>query len=123
MRRGSWSRQPSNVFDPEDVNTGNIYGFNTTWAAMVNGGFKTEKHQISVYNLYTRIFDDRFTRIQGWGHEQPKGPGVNPGIQEDDRPKFSDLVQNKVAGEHQLGRFKLEWDVTPHWNKTPCRPV
>jgi TonB-dependent receptor len=112
MRRGTWSRQPSNVFDPEDVNTGNIYGFNTTWAAMVNGGFKTEKHQISIYNLYTRIFDDRFTRITGWGHERPKGPGEDAGTQEDDRPKFSDLVQNKVAGEHQLGRFKLEWDIT-----------
>lgn len=112
MRRGGWSRQPSNMLDPEDVNTGNIYGFNTTWGAMLNAGFKTEKHHISIYNLYTRIFDDRFTRIKGWTHEMPKGPDVAPAILEDDRPKFSTLIQNKVAGEHQLGRFKLEWDVT-----------
>ncbi|MDR6339598.1 TonB-dependent receptor [Filimonas zeae] len=110
MRRGNWSRQPSKIDDPEDVNTGNIYGFNTTWGVMLNGGFKTAKHQISTYNLYTRIFDDRFNRIKGWTHENPKGPDVTPIMEEDDRPEFSDLVQNKIAGEHQLGRFKLEWD-------------
>lgn len=112
MRRGGWSRQPSKMDDAEDANTGNIYGFNTTWGLMVNGGFKTAKHQISAYNLYTRIFDDRFSRIQGWTFENPKGPDVKPQMEEDDRPKFSDLVQNKIAGEHQLGRFKLEWDAS-----------
>ncbi|BAV09684.1 TonB-dependent receptor [Filimonas lacunae] len=112
MRRGNWSRQPSKMLDPEDVNTGNVYGFNTTWGVMLNCGFKTAKHQVSTYNLYTRIFDDRFTRIKGWTHEQPKGPDVAPIMEEDDRPKFSNLIQNKIAGEHQLGRFKLEWDAT-----------
>lgn len=109
MRRGGWSRQPSLAWDTEDVNTGNLYGFNTTWGALLNGGFKTAKHEINTYNLYTRIFDDRFSRITGWTHENPKYEGVAPIAEEDDRPKFSSLLQNKLMGAHRLGRFKVEW--------------
>jgi hypothetical protein len=75
MRRGDWSHEPARGDDPADVNTGNIYGFNTTLGLMLNGGFKTEKHQINTYNLYTRIFDDRFSRYSGWTIENPKNDG------------------------------------------------
>ncbi|RZK65519.1 MAG: TonB-dependent receptor, partial [Pedobacter sp.] len=66
MRRGNWSKEPVRADDLDDINTGNIYGFNTTLGVLLNGGFKTTNHQVNVYNLYTRIFDNRFARITGW---------------------------------------------------------
>ncbi|WP_162276874.1 TonB-dependent receptor [Mucilaginibacter pedocola] len=111
MRRGDWSHEPARANDPTDVNTGNIYGFNTTLGLLLNGGFKTEKHQINTYNLYTRIFDNRFSRYTGWTFESPKNDAdmKYPSIQEDDRPKFIDLLQNKVSGTHRLNSFTIEW--------------
>ncbi|RLJ69581.1 TonB-dependent receptor domain-containing protein [Pedobacter alluvionis] len=111
MRRGDWSHEPTRGDDPTDVNTGNIYGFNTTLGLLLNGGFKTEKHQINTYNLYTRIFDNRFSRYTGWTFENPKNDQDMKygGILEDDRPKFTDLLQNKVSGTHQLNSVKIEW--------------
>ncbi len=111
MRRGRWSQQPVKGDDLTDINTGNIYGFNTTWGLLVNGGFKTANHQINTYNLYTRIFDNRFSRITGWTHENPKDDLAQkfPATQEDDRPKFTDLLQNKLSGTHRFNAIKLEW--------------
>ncbi|WP_442588454.1 TonB-dependent receptor domain-containing protein [Pedobacter sp. AW31-3R] len=111
MRRGSWSQQPARGNDPDDVNTGNLYGFNTTWGVLLNGGFRTQNHQINTYNIYTRIFDNRFSRISGWSHENPKDEAEQkfPRIEEDERPKFTDLLQNKLAGMHKFGNFTVEW--------------
>lgn len=111
MRRGDWSHEPTRGDDPTDVNTGNIYGFNTTLGLLLNGGFKTEAHQINTYNLYTRIFDNRFIRYTGWTFESPKNDTdmKYAGILEDERPKFTDLLQNKVSGLHRFNSFKLEW--------------
>ncbi|RZK92203.1 MAG: TonB-dependent receptor [Pedobacter sp.] len=113
MRRGNWSKEPVRADDPDDVNTGNIYGFNTTLGVLLNGGFKSTNHQVNVYNLYTRIFDNRFARITGWNVENPKDDREQkfPGTAEDDRPKFTDLLQNKLSSTHQLGKFKLDWSV------------
>lgn len=113
MRRGNWSHRPTQYWDPEDVNTGNYFGFNTTLGALLNGGFRTAKHSITTYNLYTHIFDDRFSRIKGWSHENPKDDNSSkfPFIEEDDRPKFSNLLQNKLSGSHQLGAVKVEWNM------------
>lgn len=121
MRRGSWAAKPQSMEDADDVNTGNIYGFNTTLAALLNGGFKTENHQFNLYNLYTRIFDDQFTRVSGWTNNNPKdddGVDKYPRIREDDRPKFSDLLQNKISGTHHLGGIKLEWNLARTHLKT-----
>jgi TonB-dependent receptor len=111
MRRGDWAHEPTRGDDPADVNTGNIYGFNTTLGLLLNGGFKTEKHQINTYNLYTRIFDNRFNRYTGWTFESPKNDGdmKYASILEDDRPKFTDLLQNKVSGVHQFNSVRIEW--------------
>ncbi len=121
MRRGGWALRPTNVEDPTDVNTGNLYTFNTTVGALLNGGFKTEDHQIKMFNLYTRIFDDQFSRLSGWssdGPKEPSGATKYPGIQEDDRPKFSDLLQNKIDGSHRLGRVNVEWNIARTHLKT-----
>ncbi|TDQ08263.1 TonB-dependent receptor [Pedobacter metabolipauper] len=113
MRRGSWSIRPTDADDPEDVNTGNQYVFNTSLGAMLNAGFNTEKHQLQTYNLYTRIFDNVFNRISGWDWESPKSADNKyPGIQENERPKFTDLLQNKLTGKHTLGKFKVDWNAS-----------
>ena len=111
MRRGDWSHEPTRADDPTDVNGGNIYGFNTTLGLLLNGGFKTENHQINTYNLYTRIFDNRFSRFTGWTFENPKNDTdmKYACILEDDRPKFTDLLQNKVSGIHRFNSIKIEW--------------
>lgn len=113
MRRGDWAHEPARGDDPTDVNTGNIYGFNTTIGALLNGGFKTENHQINVYNLYTRIFDNKFNRYTGWTFESPKNDTDTkfPSIMEDDRPKFTDLLQNKLSGVHRFNPLKIEWSL------------
>ncbi|NQX42445.1 TonB-dependent receptor [Pedobacter steynii] len=113
MRRGDWTQMPTRGDDPADINTGNIYGFNTTLGLLLNGGFKTERHQINTYNLYTRIFDNRFSRYTGWEHNNPKEESERkfPGIEEDDRPKFTDLLQNKVSGVHHIKPLKIEWSL------------
>ncbi|SDK15771.1 TonB-dependent Receptor Plug Domain [Pedobacter sp. ok626] len=113
IRRGDWSHEPTRGDDPTDVNTGNIYGFNTTLGLLLNGGFKTEKHQINTYNLYTRIFDNRFSRYTGWSFENPKNDSDMKygGILEDDRPKFTDLLQNKVSGKHRVKSLTIDWSV------------
>ncbi|ALL04801.1 hypothetical protein AQ505_04465 [Pedobacter sp. PACM 27299] len=112
MRRGDWTHEPTRGDDPTDINTGNVYGFNTTLGVMLNGGIKTREHQISTYNLYTRIFDNRFSRYSGWSYHNPKNEGDNyPNIQEDDRPKFTDLLQNKVSGVHRINPVKIEWSL------------
>jgi outer membrane receptor protein involved in Fe transport len=114
MRRGSWSRFPPLGTDYD--NTGKDYRFNTTIGVLLNGGFKTQNHQINSYNLYTRIFDSRFRRIQGWTDENPNL--ALPIMQEDNRPKFSDLVQNKFNGIHQFSRFKVEWNIARTYLKS-----
>jgi outer membrane receptor protein involved in Fe transport len=108
MRRGSWSANPP--FGTDKENTGNEFVFNTTIGAMLNAGFKTKNHQFNTYNLYTRIFENRFSRITGWDTERPNDPF--PGVQEDDRPKFSDLLQNKISGTHNFKPFLIEWSAT-----------
>jgi len=113
MRRGDWAHEPARQDDPTDVNTGNIYGFNTTLGLLLNGGLKTENHQINTYNLYTRIFDNRFSRYTGWSFETPKNDTDTKygGILEDDRPKFTDLLQNKVSGTHHFKSLTIDWSL------------
>lgn len=109
IHRGLWSRIPSVLNVPELENTGNQFLFNTTWGAMLNGGFRFRNHQINIHNLYTHIYDNRFTRIKGFTDENPTA--AFPNIQEDDRPKFSNLLQNKLSGISVFDRVKLEWSI------------
>lgn len=110
MRRGGWSLRPTNANDTSDVNTGNRYNFTTSLGGLINVGFNTEKHQLNSYNLYNRIFDNEFNRYIGWDNEQPKSEdNPYPTIEEDERPKFTDLLQNKLIGKHAFGRLNLDW--------------
>lgn len=110
MRRGDWAQRPANADDLSDVNTGNRYNFNTSMGSLLNIGFSTEKHQLNNYNLYNRVFDNEFNRLTGWDNERPKNASNPfPTIEEDERPKFTDILQNKLVGKHSLGNFTLDW--------------
>lgn len=111
IRRGGWEINAT-PNDPDNINKGHLYNFNTTLGALLNGGYKDDKHQITVNNFYSRVFNEQLERITGWLYGNPKDGGFNkhPLIKEDDRPVFTDLLQNKASGEHLLGRVKLDWN-------------
>ncbi|WP_316817577.1 TonB-dependent receptor [Pedobacter nyackensis] len=111
IRRGGWEINVT-PNDPDNVNKGHLYNFNTTLGALLNGGYRDDKHQITTNNFYSRVFNEQLERITGWRYGEPKDGGTNkhPIIKEDDRPVFTDLLQNKVSGEHLLGKVKLDWN-------------
>lgn len=102
--RGKWAYEYNN--------NGNSYSFNTTWGAIFNMGVKLGKHRFSSRNTYTRMFDNDLVRTKGFLTDNNNEIGARPpGIRENDNPIFTSLMQNKLIGQHQLGKVKLEWDV------------
>lgn len=114
FERGSWAKNTTNVYDPitggEIHETGSKqYNFNTNWAALLNGGWQTENHKLLTRNFYSKGFQSRFIRTSGWGSDL--GFGDNPAVSENDSPKFIDLLQNKLSGEHRFGQLSLDWNL------------
>jgi outer membrane receptor protein involved in Fe transport len=106
-------RQTRGNWVDDDGNTGHTYGFNTTWGALFNAGLQLGKNRFSLRNTYTHVYDNALTRIIGISSDgtslaDPKVPNT---IEEADDPIFTDLLQNKINGQHQLGRLKLDWDI------------
>lgn len=102
--RGKWSYEYNN--------SGNSYGFNTTWGAIVNMGIQLGNHRFSLRNTYTRMFDNDFVRTFGYTQDNDTEMSVRPpDIRENDDPTFTGLMQNKFMGQHQLGKVKLDWDI------------
>jgi hypothetical protein len=101
--RGKWANEYNN--------NGNSFSFNTTWGAVVNVGIKFARHRLSLRNTYTRMFDNDLVRTMGFGIDQADERKVSPpAIRENDNPIFTGLMQNKLMGQHQIGKVKLEWD-------------
>ena len=106
-RRGSWNNFSNNA--------GNSYGFNTTWGGLLNMGLQLGNHKFTLRNTYTRIFDNTLARISGYQDDMPfmteatamQKPNL---VEEADDPTFTTLLQNKLAGQHQLNKVKLEWE-------------
>ncbi|WP_223151597.1 carboxypeptidase regulatory-like domain-containing protein [Chitinophaga varians] len=86
------------------------YNFNTTWGALLNMGWSMKHHKITVRNFYSRVFNNQFSRLVGWGNEI--GSDDAPAVREYDRPKFIDLLQNRISGEHTLGAFQFDWNLS-----------
>jgi outer membrane receptor protein involved in Fe transport len=107
--RGDW-----NIQRPE-LNNGAAYVFNTTLGALLNVGLQLGKNRFSLRNTYTHVYDNTLTRIAGY--DLVNGPGAvkanNPPnrVVEADDPTYTTLLQNKLSGQHQLGKVKIEWDV------------
>ncbi|MDO7744877.1 MAG: TonB-dependent receptor [Pedobacter sp.] len=96
-------------------NSGSTYGFNTTWGALLNAGLQLGTNRFSIRNTYTHMYDNALTRTIGYddaGDGPNAAPNVIPDrIEEVDDPTFTDLLQNKITGQHQAGKIKIEWNV------------
>lgn len=96
-----------------DLNTGASYVFNTTLGALLNVGLQLGKNRFSLRNTYTHVYDNTLTRITGYDLENGGSfiPIHTPNrIVEADDPTYTTLLQNKLSGQHQLGKVKIEWD-------------
>lgn len=114
FERGNWEKLNNRRYDAvtgEELEPtfANQYNFNTTWGALLNAGWSSEHHKITVRNFYSRVFNNQFTRMVGWGNEI--GYRDLPAIREYDRPKFLDMLQNRINGDHTLGKFRFEWNI------------
>jgi outer membrane receptor protein involved in Fe transport len=96
---------------------GKVYNFNTTYGGILNTGFKSKNHQIGFRNTYTRIFSNPLTNVFGYADEgvanailDPSAPPTTQRIITE--PDFLGLLQNKLQGEHKLGEYKVNWDVS-----------
>lgn len=114
FERGSFNKMNKNLYDPTthqefEENLAGRYNFTTSWGGLFNMGWSNTNHKITSRNFYSRVFANQFFRITGWGEDI--GRAESPLINEYDRPKFINLLQNRVTGEHNLGKFKLDWGV------------
>ncbi|MFW0718215.1 TonB-dependent receptor domain-containing protein [Pedobacter sp. N23S346] len=96
-------------------NAGAKYIFNTTLGALLNVGLKLGSNRFSLRNTYTHFYNNELLRITGYDNNDGANfisAGIPPSrIQEVDDPTFTDLLQNKLNGQHQLGKVKLEWNL------------
>ncbi|NML21392.1 TonB-dependent receptor [Pseudoflavitalea sp. G-6-1-2] len=116
ISRGGWQNAIGpNVEEKEPghkyYNTGNNYNFNTTWGGLLNMGLQVGKHRFAFRNIYSHIFNQDFTRIRGYNKDQTNFGNDIPSIEEVNRPLFTDFIQNKLEGRHQLGNIKAEWGI------------
>lgn len=104
FRRGNWNLAANNH--------GNSYTYNTTWGALLNVGLQVGVHRLSLRNTYTRMFSNKLFRTYGYNADVSNEEIAErlPNIREYDDPTFTGLLQNKLSGQHQLGKVKLEWD-------------
>jgi len=102
-RRGKWNM---NSAIPAE---GKSYNFNTTLGGILNMGLQLGQHRFSLRNTYTHLFDNAFTSIKGVNADNDFNDLPNQ-IREADDPTFTTLLQNKLSGQHQLQKFKIEWD-------------
>ncbi|MEI3802162.1 MULTISPECIES: TonB-dependent receptor [unclassified Chitinophaga] len=114
FERGAFSMAGNNQYDLQTgkeihESKAQQYNFTTSWGALLNAGWRIKNHQITSRNFYSRVFANQFFRIAGWGEDLAKGD--DPMISEYDRPKFIDLLQNRINGEHNIGRFKFDWSI------------
>lgn len=114
FERGAFNKLNENIYDPvtnEELkkSTAVQYNFTTSLGALVNLGWSTENHKLTLRNFYSRTYANQFFRISGWGEDL--GFGDNPAVREYDRPKFIDLLQNRVGGSHTFGKLKFDWGV------------
>ncbi|TBO40745.1 TonB-dependent receptor [Pedobacter kyonggii] len=104
QKRGDWSA--SELYN----NAGSSYGFNTTWSALLNIGYQSGKNRYSFRNNYTHMYDNALVRTLGHSFDVSGNTPANR-LEETDDPTFTDLLQNKLSGQHQAGKFKIEWSL------------
>lgn len=117
FERGDWQKLGGGtVYDAEtgkekDESTAKQYNFNTSWGALLNMGWNAKNHKLTSRNFYSRSFANQFFRVEGYMTDHPSNYGDSPAIREYDRPKFIDLLQNRINGEHRFGNFGFDWSL------------
>lgn len=107
QNRGDWYLETDNA--------GKAYGFNTTLGGLLNAGLQLGKNRFTLRNTYTHMYDN--VLVRNIGYDNVQGPGdvdanrIPNRIREADDPTYTDLLQNKLSGLHQLGKTKIEWNV------------
>ncbi|WP_256011640.1 TonB-dependent receptor [Desertivirga xinjiangensis] len=114
FERGDFNKNGENFYDPntfEELKPSSAiqYNFTTSLGALVNLGWSSKNHKITLRNFYSRVFANQFFRVRGWGENA--GLDSYPALNEYDRPKFISLLQNRITGEHTFGKLKFEWGV------------
>lgn len=117
-------------------NSGASYTYNSTIAGMLNFGLQLGKSRLSFRNSYTHIYDNTLTRITGW-NEYSTGSGLpsnaelsynyfyngvipnndpsqiksldNPYTDNTVYPVYQTLLQNKLEGNHKIGKTDIDW--------------
>jgi len=111
----NFEQQRRNGWEPTFNNYGATYQFNTTLGALLNVGLQLGSNRFSLRNTYTHLYDNALIRTTGYDLDNGVVDitnGVPPNqIQEADDPTFTNLLQNKLSGLHQLGKVKIEWNV------------
>lgn len=92
-------------------NSGAAYDFNTTLGGILNFGLQLGKNRFSLRNTYTHLYDNNMVRITGFNKDETNFNLPPNRIQEADDPTYTNLLQNKLSGQHQLGKVKIEWDL------------
>lgn len=109
-------QQTRSDWNTNTTNSGAKYMFNTTLAAMLNVGLQLEKNKFSFRNTYTHIYNNDLFRAVGYDSNDGTtlfAAGVKPNrIMETDDPTYTDLLQNKLNGQHQFNKIKLEWNLS-----------
>ena len=108
------SKQNRSDWFVNDDNPGKAYSFNTTLGALLNVGLQLGRNRFSLRNTYTHLYDNTLVQNIGYESDNPydwKPLNIPNRIQEADDPTYNDLLQNKLSGQHALGKVKLEWDL------------
>ncbi|MCW3467619.1 TonB-dependent receptor [Chitinophaga nivalis] len=88
----------TNYFPTDSVGNGKVYNFNTIATVLLNAGFSTNKHKISIRNLYSRSFSEDYYRSLEFNEDMTRGRQQISLIM----PVFTNIRQHKLEGEHQL---------------------
>ena len=112
--RGDWEKIDNTTYvietgEEKNRTFSHQYNFNTSWGGLFNLGWKSKNHKITLRNFYSRVFNNQFSRIEGYGNDITEG---SPQLREYDRPKFIDLLQNRINGEHTFGDFRFDWNIS-----------
>lgn len=88
----------TNYFPTDSVGMGHVYSFSTTATGLLNIGFRTNKHKLTVRNLYSRSLTEDYYRSLEFNEDMTHGRQQTSLVM----PVLTRLRQHKLEGEHQL---------------------
>ncbi|MGG5902292.1 TonB-dependent receptor domain-containing protein [Sphingobacterium daejeonense] len=84
--------------DSDTSSVGKMSKFNSTWGATVNGGWQNQRHKLGIRNIYTRMLSDESYDVYKRQNDMLEIKQRNLFAD----PIFTDILQNKLEGEHKL---------------------